>query len=98
VLIPKPDAAVVWGKIIFYIDKEELNQHLVYYYDEDNYLVSTMKLSNIQNMDGRMIPTHLEMIPADEPQNRTVIDYLNMEFDLDLKESFFSQQNMKRVR
>jgi outer membrane lipoprotein-sorting protein len=98
VLTPKPEAAVVWGKIIFYIDKAELNQHLVYYYDEDDYLVSTMKLSKIQNMDGRMIPTHLEMIPADEPQNKTVIDYLNMEFDLDLKESFFSQQNMKRVR
>jgi outer membrane lipoprotein-sorting protein len=98
ILDPKEDASVVWGKIIVYIDKEELNQHLIYYYDEDNYLVNTMILSNIRNMDGRMIPTHMEMIPAEEPQNKTVIDYLNMEFDLDLKESFFSQQNMKRVR
>ena len=98
ILIPNEDAAVVWGKIVFYIDKEELNQHLVYYYDEDDYLVNTMILSNIKNMDGRLIPTHLEMIPADEPQNKTVIDYLAMEFELDLKESFFSQQNMKRIR
>jgi outer membrane lipoprotein-sorting protein len=98
ILIPKPDAPVVWGKIIIYIDKTEYNQHLVYYYDEDNFLINTMVLSDIKNMGGRIIPTYLEMIPADEPQNKTVIEYLKMEFDLDLKQSFFSLQNMKRVR
>ena len=98
ILDPREEASVVWGKIVIYIDKEELNQHLIYYYDEDDYLVNTMVLSNVKEMDGRLIPTHLEMIPAEEPQNKTVIDYLDMEFDLNLKESFFSQQNMKRVR
>ena len=98
ILDPREEASVVWGKIVIYIDKEELNQHLIYYYDEDDYLVNTMVLSNVKEMDGRLIPTHMEMIPAEEPQNKTVIDYLDMEFDLNLKESFFSQQNMKRVR
>ena len=98
ILDPKEEASVVWGKIIVYIDKVELNQHLLYYYDEDDYLVNTMILSDIKNMDGRMIPTHMEMIPAEEPENRTIIDYLSLEFDLNLKENFFSQQNMKRVR
>lgn len=98
ILVPHEDAAVVWGKIIVYIDKEEYNQQLIYYYDEDGFLVNTMVLSDIREMGGRIIPTHMEMIPADEPENRTIIDYITIEFDLDLKESFFSQQNMKRVR
>lgn len=98
VLIAKPDAPVVWGKIIIYIDKTEYNQHLVYYYDEDDFLINTMVLSDIKSMGGRIIPTHLEMIPADEPDHKTVIEYLKMEFDLDLEQKFFSQQNMKRVR
>ena len=98
ILTPKPDAPVVWGKIVSFIDKEEYNQHLVYYYDEDDFLINTMKLSNIRNMGGRVIPTLLEMIPADEPENKTVIEYLKMEFDLDFDEKFFSQQSMKRVR
>ena len=98
ILIPKPDAPVVWGKIVIYIDKTEFNQHLVYYYDEDNFLINTMVLSDIRTMGGRIIPTRLEMIPADEPQNKTVIEYFKMEFDLDLPQSFFSLQNMKRVR
>ena len=98
ILTPKPDAPVVWGKIVTYIDKEEFNQHIVYYYDEDDFLINTMLLTDIKNMGGRIIPTHLEMIPADEPENKTVIEYLKMEFDLDFDEKFFSQQSMKRVR
>ena len=97
-MIPHEDAAVVWGKVVVYIDKVNINQLLVYYYDEDDFLVNTMVLSKIQEMGGRIIPTHLEMIPADEPENRTVIDYLDMEFDLKISESFFSLQNMKRIR
>jgi len=97
-MVPHEEAAVVWGKVLVYVEKQDFNQLLVKYYDEDDYLVNTMVLSNIKKMGGRVIPTHLEMIPADEPQNKTVIDYLQMEFDLDIKESFFSLQNMKRIR
>ena len=98
VLIPKPDAPVVWGKVVCYVDKKEYNQLLVKYYDEDDYLVNTMVLSEIKEMGGRLLPTKLEMIPADNPKQRTVIEYLNQEFNIGLKESFFSMQNMKRVR
>jgi outer membrane lipoprotein-sorting protein len=98
VMIPHEDAAVVWGKVIVYIDKANFNQLLVYYFDEDDFLVNTMILSDIKEIGGRVLPTHLEMIPADEPDNKTIIDYLSLEFNLNLKESFFSMQNMKRVR
>lgn len=98
ILTPKPDAAVVWGKVICFVEKKEFNQLLVKYYDEDDYLVNTLVLSNIKNMGGRILPSKLEMIPADNPKQRTVIEYMNQEFDLGLAEDFFSMQNMKRVR
>lgn len=98
ILTPKPDAPVVWGKIVCYVEKKEYNQLLVKYYDEDDYLVNTMVLSDIKNMGGRILPTRLEMIPADNPRQKTVIEYLNQEFNIGLKEDFFSMQNMKRVR
>ena len=65
---------------------------LIYYYDEDEYLVNTMRLSDIKNMDGRNIPTRMEMIPAEEPENMTVIEYLSMDFDIDISDNFFSIQ------
>ena len=88
----------MWGKIVCYVEKKEFNQLLVKYFDEDDYLVSTMVLSDIRDMGGRILPTKLEMIPADNPKQKTVIEYLNQEFNIGLKEDFFSMQNMKRVR
>ncbi len=98
VLTPRPEAAVVWGKIVTYIEKDTYIQLLAYYYDEDDFLVNTLVLSNIKNLGGRMLPSRLEMIPADKPGHKTVVEYLNLEFDVGLNESFFSLQNLKRVR
>ena len=97
-LIPQPDAPVVWGKIVAFVDKKEYNQLLALYYDEEGILVNTLVLSEIKSMDGRMLPTRLEMIPAENPGQKTVIQYLELEFDVGLNEGFFSMQNMKRVR
>ena len=97
-LIPKPEAAVVWGKIISCISKDEYLQLLVKYYDEDGYLINTMIGSKVQMMGGRMLPAKLDMIPADNPKQRTVFEYSHLEFDIKIEDSFFSLQNMKRVR
>jgi outer membrane lipoprotein-sorting protein len=98
ILIPHEDAAVVWGRIEAYISKADYLQLLIRYYDEDDFLINTMVLSDIKEIGGRVIPTHLEMIPAENPDQKTEIIYKAMEFDIDLKPSFFSIQNMKRIR
>ncbi len=97
-LLPYEDAAVVWGKIIVYIEKEEFLQLLIKYFDEDGFLVNTMALSEIKKMDGRVIPTLLEMIPTDEPGNKTVIKYEDLKFNIDIEASFFSIRNLKQIR
>jgi len=97
-LIPKEDAAVVWGKVEAYIDKKDYLQLLFKYYDEDGYLINTMVMSDIRELGGRTIPALLEMIPADNRDQKTVIDYKSLQFDTPIEESFFSIQNMKRVR
>ncbi len=49
-------------------------------------------------MDGRMIPTRIELIPAEEEGQMTILEIREIQFNAPLKDSFFSQQNMKRVR
>ena len=95
VLTPKEDAPVVWGKIEAYITQKDFLQKLIRYYDEEEYLVNTMVLSDIRDMGGRTIPTRMEMIPADEVGQKTVISYEHMAFDIDIPDQFFSLQNMK---
>ena len=97
-LNPKPDAGVVWGKILSWITKDGNMEIKAEYYDEDNYLVKSMLGSNIKQLGGRTIPTHWEMIPEDKPGQKTVMDYEAIEFNTKFKQSFFSKQIMKRVR
>lgn len=97
-LIPYDDAPVVWGKIIMWISKKEYHWLKAEYYDEDGFLVNTEILSQIKQMDDRTMPTRLEMIPADEEGNKTILIFDEIKFNVDLEESFFSQQNMRRIR
>lgn len=96
--IPKPEAGVVWGKIISWISEKEFYQLKAEFYDEDNYLVKTFLGSEIKKMDDRSIPTHWEMIPEDKPGEKTIMIYEKIEFNINVKESFFSEQNMKKIR
>lgn len=97
-MIPNEDAAVVWGKVITWIDKTEFMQLKIEFYDEDGYLVNTMLGKNIKELGGKVLPARLEVIPADEPDQKTIIEYLTLEFDQKMDDLFFSVQNMKRVR
>jgi len=97
-LTPKENAPVVWGKIFSWISKDEYLQLKTEFYDEDGYLVNTMLGKKVKNLGGKMLPSIMEVIPEEEEGNKTIMEYVSLEFDIDLKDSFFSVQNMKRVR
>jgi len=97
-LIPLEDAAVVWGRIVKWISKEEFLQMKSEYYDEDDYLIKTELAYDIKTMDDRVIPSRFELIPEEEEGHRTVVVMDEIVFNKSIPESFFSQQNMKKVR
>ena len=97
-MYPNEDAAVVWGKIIKWISKNEYLMMKSEYYDEDEFLVKTELGTEIKTMDGRKIPSRLEIIPADKDNQKTVVIIDDMKFNVAIQNSFFSQQNMKRLR
>jgi len=97
-LTPKPEAAVVWGKIIKWISTGTFNQMKTEYYDEDMKLVKTETAAVIKKMDNRDIPTVFELTPADKPGNKTIATILSVQFNPPLEDSFFSQQHMKKIR
>jgi outer membrane lipoprotein-sorting protein len=96
--IPKPNAPVVWGKIKMWITKKHFLQIKVEYFDETLELINTMTGTNIKNVGDRMLPTKMEIIPADKPGNKTVLEYSSIVFDKPISDGFFSQQNMKKVK
>jgi outer membrane lipoprotein-sorting protein len=97
-LTTKPEAAVVWGQIRLWIGQEHYLQLHAEYYDEDGELVNVMEMSRIREMGGRLLPTNMVMRPVEEEGHRTRMTYDDIEFNIEIDDDFFSQQNMKRIR
>jgi len=93
--LPKPDAAVVWGKVVMLIDQRTLAPLKALYYDEEGVLIRTMSFDQLQEIDGRPIPMRLSLQPEDKPNESTVIVYHSIEFGVPLEPSFFSLQSLK---
>lgn len=96
-MIPKVNAAVIWGKLIFCIDKTDYIEIHCRFYDEDGVLANTMKASDIKRMDGRLIPTRFEMIPADKINQKTVMIYQTIQFNRPLEDELFTIERIKRI-
>jgi len=78
------------------VDKEEYIQLRVENYDQQGELASTIELTEIVEMGGRMLPAKMTLIPADKPDHKTILEYQEIDFNVSPKESFFSLQNMRR--
>jgi outer membrane lipoprotein-sorting protein len=97
-LLAKPDADVLWGYQIWWIDKKEFIVLKAELFDEDGFLVRSENGKDLKILDGRLLPTIIELIPAEDPGQKTVLNIVEMKFNIKLEENFFSQQNMKTVR
>jgi outer membrane lipoprotein-sorting protein len=94
-LTPKPEAAVVWGKIILQIRQADAVPTWQGFYDEDGKLARELTFSQYKTVGGRVIPTRLVMQPADKAGARTTIDYEDIAFDVPISEGTFSLPNAK---
>jgi len=97
-LTAREDADVLWGYQVWWVDKKEFIVLRAELYDEDGYLVRSERGSELKVLDGRLIPTLIELVPAETEGNKTVLKIVEMKFNISLNEGFFSQQNMKTIR
>lgn len=97
-LVPKPEAAVVWGKVVTHISVKQTLQLRTEFFDEDNYLVTTLQASEIKNLGGQELPSKLTIIPADEEGFFTEMTYKKLDFNPTFSAGFFERSNMKLVQ
>ena len=97
-MIPKPSAAIVWEKVIVWIDTEDFLQLKAEFYDEDGELVNIMNSGEIKEIGGKKITSKIEMFPLDKEGNSTVILYNNIIFDKPINDNFFTTRNMKQLK
>ncbi|MEJ2519466.1 MAG: outer membrane lipoprotein-sorting protein [Desulfuromonadales bacterium] len=94
--LPKPEAAVVWGKIVYRVLKDPRVPEQVDYYDEEMIRVREIHFSDIQQISDRIVPLRMTVLPLDKPDEQTILQYRELEYGLPLEENFFSLRNLKK--
>lgn len=95
-LTPLPDAAVVWGKILYQVRQDDLMPVWARYYDEDDELKRTLLFDDYQSMGGRLIPARMRMVPSDKPNEFTQMLYSGLEFNLEISDRVFSLSALRK--
>lgn len=95
-LSPKPDAAVVWGKIIYYARESDFLPVKEEFYNEHGVLKKTMTLGNFRKMHDRVIPTIYKMQTVNKPEQYTLLEIKDAKFNVPIPDRIFSLQNLQR--
>src|SRR3990167_6676596 len=93
---PKPDAAVVWGRIVYTVRQRDWMPLKQAYFSERDELVRVMTFSDIRKMGGRVLPTRWEMRPLAKPGNLTQIVLKDAVFNQPIDGEIFTQRNLQK--
>ena len=95
-LIPKEDAAVVWGKIIINIDTATYTSIKDIFYDEDGEEVRYFIYENVKKFGKYYIPTYWRVQSSDKPENFTEIILEDVQYDTEISQQYFKKSALKR--
>jgi len=94
--IPKPDAAVVWGKLVLIIRKTDFLPRREDFYDERGVLEKTLSFDEFRKAGGRTYPMHWRMVSHTKPGHETTLTFSALEFDRPIRADIFTRQNLSR--
>lgn len=95
-MTPKPDAPVVYTRIIFLLTPDRWIPVAEEFYDEGE-LIRTMRFSDVRTVSGRPIPMRMVLQPVDDPDERTEVQYDELEFDVAVDGDLFTRRGLRRV-
>jgi hypothetical protein len=95
-LVPRPRAAIVWGKVVVEIDVETCLPRRELFYDEEMRLARTMIFSDVRQVNDRKLPMAVKIVPADKPGEFTEVRYDAIEFDVVANDAVFTLRNLQR--
>jgi len=95
-LIPKENTVTVWGKIEFIVNQQTLLPIEQSYFNEKGVKVRSMEFSDIRDFNGKKMPAIMTMIPLNKTGHKTVIEYVEAEFDIELGDNVFTLRNLQK--
>ncbi len=92
---PKPEAVVVWGRIVYWIRKDfiPLRQE---FYNERGELIRTLSFSDVKLIGNRQVPTRWEMRSVAKPDHYTVITVRHAHYNARIDGDVFTHRNLQK--
>lgn len=97
-MIPHTDAAVIWGKLYYWIRKDDHVPIQQEYYSEKNELVKRLEYSDIGQVSDRIIPRVWLMTNLQKDGKSTRIHLKDVSFNQPIDENLFTLSNLKRYK
>ena len=95
--IPHEDAAVVWGREVMRIREDHVVlEHA--FYDQDGALIKKLVSLDVGEMGGRTIAKRQRMVKTDNTEEWTEISVIDVDYEVDLKDSLFTLSNLRNPR
>ena len=97
-LTPKPNAPVIYTRVEFRLDWERKVPTSAAYYDRGK-LMREMRLSDVRETGGKLVPHKMELIPLDNKHRgeKTVLTYQKLELGAPVDPGLFSKQGLRRA-
>ncbi|MEW6703611.1 MAG: outer membrane lipoprotein-sorting protein [Pseudomonadota bacterium] len=93
---PKPEAAVVWGRIVYWVRRDDSMPLKQEFFSERGELVRVMRFTEVRKVGDRMMPTRWEMKPVVKPENSTTVVLKDAVFNRPVDDEVFTQRNLQK--
>ncbi|MCP5048279.1 MAG: outer membrane lipoprotein-sorting protein [bacterium] len=93
--IPKEGRPIVWGHVTLAVKENDYIPLWYKYYDEKGKLMREMLYKEERVFSGRRLPAVMELVPTHKKGNKTVVRYLEAQFDNKVDKAIFSLRNLR---
>jgi outer membrane lipoprotein-sorting protein len=94
--VPKPDAAVVWGRIVYWVRRTDTMPLKQEFFSDRGERVRVLAFSDVRKVGGRVLPTRWDIRLDAKPGNSTTVVFKDAVFDRPVDDEIFSQRHLQR--
>jgi outer membrane lipoprotein-sorting protein len=92
----KPDAPVVWDRIVLYVRKSDAIPRREEYLDSHGKVQKVLTLDDIRETSGRLYPMRWKMVSVNKPGHETTLQFTKLRLDRLIPSSIFTQENLRQ--
>jgi outer membrane lipoprotein-sorting protein len=92
----KPDAPVVWTRIVLYVRKADAIPRREEYVDSKGKVQKILTFEDIRETSGRLYPMRWKMVSVSKSGHETLLQFTKLRLDRPIPNSVFTQENLRQ--